>query len=55
MLFSSLVFVVDSKKPLKVLKNLMIFGFDRISGKISKSVQNLEKPSKVSIMVFWSA
>jgi len=52
MLLSSLVFVVDSKKPLNVLKNLIILGFDRISGKISKSVQNLLKPSKDRSMVF---
>ena len=46
---------VVSKKPLSVLKNFMILGFDKISGKISKSVQNLEKLSKLMSMVFRSA
>jgi len=46
---------VVSKNPLNVLKNLMIFGLLRISGNISKSEQNLEKPSKFIRNSLWSA
>ena len=44
--FPRIYLLVVSKNPLRVLKNLMILGLERMSGKISKSVQNLLNPSK---------